>query len=568
METTPLICILLTYAVATQSVPPTIQGQTGMPHLTGCFSRELMTFRCQWESGSLQNQAELEDLRLFYILEKDSKKWMECPSYSSMRKNECYFDSSNTVIWFPYVVQLRSRSLDVVYDEMSFNVEDIVFPDPPVGLNWTLLSMGSAGLICDVVVSWDPPPSAAENVNTGWILLVYQTQYREKGSDQWNSLDNGKDTQAYIYGLRSNTEYEVRVRSKMRGYNFGVFSESIFILMLNKESRIPITAVLVFVAVGIAIILMLVVVSRQQKLMVIFLPPVPGPKIKGIDPVLLQKGQLTEFTSILGTHPGLRPELYSDDPWVEFIEVDIDEPHGSQEELLIADSPVSDCPQMSSSFRDDDSGRASCCDPDLSDHDQMDLHHPSTSSHDGFHPLSRAQSGPQQPAAFSPQDNTWSNSLYSQVSDVTHHGEVVLSTEEKETMALKDKNHNKGKEIQQLVVIPDERGYTSEFGASTISAHHNKPNPSTDQLQSQEQHGAFRDLQKLSTETVTSPQSTAFPILAKPTSPEYTMVDGVDWKNSLLLKPNTPTAPQKAAVKTLPTPEGYLTPDLLDNITP
>ncbi len=280
----------------------------------------------------------------------------------------------------------------------------------------------------------------------------------------------------------------------------------------------------------------------------------------------LQKGQLTEFTSILGTHPGLRPELYND-PWVEFIEVDIDEPHGSQEELLIPDSPVSDSPQMSSSFRDDDSGRASCCDPDLSDHDQTDLHHPSTSSHDGFHPLSRALSGLQQPAAFSPQDTTWSNSLYSQVSDVTHHGEVVLSTEEKETMALKDKNHNKGKEIQQLVVIPDERGYTSEFVASTISAHHNNPNPSSDQLQSQEQHGAFRDLQKLSTETVTSPQSTAFPTLVKPTSPEYTMVDGVDWKNSLLLKSNTPTAPQKAAVKSLPAPEGYLTPDLLDNIT-
>ncbi|KAK2872632.1 hypothetical protein Q8A67_022529 [Cirrhinus molitorella] len=569
MEATLLICILLTCAVATQSVPPTIQGQTStLPHLTGCFSRELITFRCQWETGSLQNHTELEDLRLFYILETDSKKWLECPSYSSIRKNECYFDSSNTIIWFPYVIQLRSHSLDVVYDEMSFNVEDIVFPDPPVGLNWTLLSMGSDGLISDVVVSWDPPPSAVENVKIGWILLVYETQYREKGSDQWNSLDNGKDTQAYIYGLRSNIEYEVRVRAKMRGYNFGVFSDSIFILITNKESRIPITAVLVFAAVGIAVVLMLVVVSRQQKLMVIFLPPVPGPKIKGIDPVLLQKGQLSEFTSILGTHPGLRPELYSNDPWVEFIEVDIDEPHESQEELLIADSPVSDSPQMSSSFRDDDSGRASCCDPDLSDHDQTDLHHPSASSHDGFYPLSRAQSGPQQPAAICPQDTAWSNSLYSQVSDVTQRGEVVLSPEEQETVALKDEDHKKRKEIQQLVVIPDERGYTSEFVASAISVHHNKPNPPTDQLQSQEQHSAFRELQNLSTETVTSLQSTAFPILAKPNSPEYTMVDGVDWKNGLLLKPNTPTAPKKAAVKTLPTPEGYLTPDLLDNITP
>ncbi|XP_018919402.1 growth hormone receptor [Cyprinus carpio] len=539
METALLICILLTCAVATQSVPPTIQGQTStLPHLTGCFSRELMTFRCQWETGSLQNHTELEDLSLFYMLEKDSKKWMECPSYSSIRKNECYFDSSNTIIWFSYVVQLRSRSLDVVYDEMSFNVEDIVFPDPPVGLNWTLLSMGSTGLIYDVVVSWDPPPSAAENMKTGWILLVYETQYREKGSDQWNSLDNGKDTQAHIYGLRSNIEYEVRVRSKMRGYNFGVFSDSILILIPNIESRIPVTAVLVFAAVGIVIILMLVVVSRQQKLMVIFLPPVPGPKIKGIDPMLLQKGQLSEFTSILGTQSGLRPELYSNDPWVEFIEVDIDEPHESQEELQVSDSP-----QMSSSFRDDDSGRASCCDPDLSDHDQTDLHHPSASNHDGFHPLTRAQSGPEQPAAVCPHDTTWSNSLYSQVSDVTQCGQVVLSPEEQETMALKDKDHNKRKEIQQLVVIPDERGYTSEFVASTISTHHNKTNPPADQSQSQEQHGAFRDLQILSTETVTSPQSTAFPILAMPTSPEYTIIDGVDWKNSLLLKPNTPTAP-------------------------
>ncbi|KAL0162853.1 hypothetical protein M9458_042249, partial [Cirrhinus mrigala] len=222
---------------------------------------------------------------------------------------------------------------------------------------------------------------------------------------------------------------------------------------------------------------------------------------------------MSEFTSILGTHPGLRPELYSNDPWVEFIEVDIDEPHESQEELLIADSPVSDSPQMSSSFRDDDSGRASCCDPDLSDHDQTDLHHPSASSHDGFHPFNLQPS-------------------------VHKTIPVVLSPEEQETMALKDEDHKKRKEIQQLVVIPDERGYTSDAP--------------TDQLHSQEQHGAFRDLQNLSTETVTTTQSTAFPILAKPTSPEYTMVDSVDWKNSLLLKPNTPTA----AVKTLPTPEG------------
>lgn len=50
-------------------------------------------------------------------------------------------------------------------------------------------------------------------------------------------IENGKDMQANIYGLHTNTEYEVRVRSKMRGYNFGDFGESIFILVSNKGTR-------------------------------------------------------------------------------------------------------------------------------------------------------------------------------------------------------------------------------------------------------------------------------------------------------------------------------------------
>lgn len=40
--------------------------------------------------------------------------------------------------------------------------------------------------------------------------------------------------QSYVYGLRSNVEYEIRVRSQMRGYNNGDFSESIFILIPYK----------------------------------------------------------------------------------------------------------------------------------------------------------------------------------------------------------------------------------------------------------------------------------------------------------------------------------------------
>lgn len=64
----------------------------------------------------------------------------------------------------------------------------LVFPDPPEGLNWTLLGIGPTGLLYDVVVSWEPPTSAADNVKTGWMSLRYETQYRAKGSDQWKTV--------------------------------------------------------------------------------------------------------------------------------------------------------------------------------------------------------------------------------------------------------------------------------------------------------------------------------------------------------------------------------------------
>ncbi|XP_076836918.1 growth hormone receptor b [Brachyhypopomus gauderio] len=548
-------CIFLLLAtVSTQALHPTAQDQSTLrPHLTGCFSRELTTFRCYWEAGSFQNLTEPEDLRLFYMLEKDSKKggeeWRECPSYSATRPNECIFNSTYTVVWSAYAIQLRSRTQDFVYDEMFFNVEDIVFPDPPEGLNWTLLSMSSTGLICDVVVSWELPTSAAENVKTGWMLLLYETQFREKGSEQWKNLDSVKDTQAYVYGLNSNTQYEVRVRTKMRGYNFGEFSDSIFILVPGKESRVPLTALFIFAALSIGFILILIVVSRQQKLMVIFLPPIPGPKIKGIDPVLLQKGQLSELSSILGTHPGLRPELYSNDPWVEFIEVDIEEPNGMPEgfetSLLIGDSPVSDSPPVSSGFRDDDSGRASCCDPDLSDHDHTNIHHPSINEGSG--------TGTMRPVVIHPAGRpAWPNNLYSQVSEITPRGVAVLSPE-KQNMIDNYSSYDeppknekiKDEKKPQLMATPNERGYTSELDTSKISAPHTEG-----------EHNV---------EPKVTPLASAFPILAMPSPPEYTMVDGVDWKNSLLLKPNKPVATPLAAVKV---PEGYLTPDLLQSITP
>lgn len=214
--------------------------------------------------------------------------------------------------------------------------------------------------------------------------------------------------------------------------------------------------------------------------------------------------------------------------------MDIDEPNemmeGLDAPLLFGGSHISDSPPTSSGFQDDDSGRASCCDPDLSDHDHQDSHHPSTSTQDGFHTL-----GALQPVVPPAQEPAWQNSIYSQVAEVMPCGETLLYPEQNVTdnCGIQDKGTGYKEKKARLMVTLNERGYSVSEPSSFTA----------------------------------NPVVSSFPILTMPTSPEYTMVDGVGWKDSLLLKTSSVAASTLAATKSGPTPEGYLAPDLLHSIT-
>ncbi|KAG5841288.1 hypothetical protein ANANG_G00197970 [Anguilla anguilla] len=461
------------------------------PHFTGCLSREQETFRCWWSAGSFRNLTEPGALRVFFATSSLPSDWKECPDYSVTVPNECYFNKSYTSVWTQYCVQLRGRAQNVIYNQLCFQVQDIVHPDPPIRLNWTLLSVSRSGLYFDIMAHWESPPSA--DVKSGWMTLVYEVHYRERNASQWRTLDQEKGTQQSIYGLLTGTEYEVRVRSKMRSFeNFGEFSETIPVYIQpipTKESQFPLTRVLIFAAVGVGILLVLVIFSQQQKLMVILLPPIPAPKIKGIDPELLKKGKLEELSSILSSHHMYQPEPYQEDDWVEFIE-------------------------------DDDSGRASCYDPEIPDPEVPELPgpdplalpkqgpgpahltppssaSPSPTTVDRAHPLIQTQLGTQ----------TWVNmDFYAQVSDVTPSGGVVLSPgqqggaperaeeekkkkkekkgeeekggeeREKEEEREKSRKKKENEEKFQLVVVDPEGGaYTSERGTPSKSAPNSNP---------------------------------------------------------------------------------------------
>ncbi|KAI3361938.1 hypothetical protein L3Q82_012292, partial [Scortum barcoo] len=507
------------------------------------------------------------------------KEWSECPQYSTDRPNECFFNENHTSIWTFYSVQLRSKDQAILYDEDLFHVQDIVQPDPPFSLNWTLLNVSLTGAFYDIRLSWKPPQSA--DVETGWMTLQYEVQYRDVSSDLWEAVDLVRSTQRSLYGLQTNVNHEVRVRCKMLGgKEFGEFSDSVFVHIPSKVSRFPVVALLIFGALCLIAILMLVIISQQEKLMFILLPPVPGPKIRGIDPELLKKGKLRELTSILGGPPDLRPELYNNDPWVEFIDLDIEEHSDRLTDLdtdcLMHRSLSSNCTPLSIGFRDDDSGRASCCDPDLPSDPEASPFHPlipnellskELSGQTACEPSSSLQSPAAEEPAFMAAGR---EALYTQVSEVRSSGKVLLSPEEQtevEITTSKDteidiiaEKEKEKKEFQLLVVNADHGGYTSELNAGKMS-----PRSSTGDLSEPCQKGGDS-----SSSPSLSPyhESNTTPTSPLPPPPVYTVVEGVDRQNSLLLTPNSTPAPQLIIPKTMPTPDGYLTPDLLGSVTP
>ncbi|XP_054613329.1 growth hormone receptor b isoform X2 [Dunckerocampus dactyliophorus] len=540
------------------------------PHLTGCVSTNMETFYCRWDVCTVQNLSKPEDVRLFYISKTPPhatlKEWSECPHYSTEKLNECFFNENHTSVWVYYSVQLRSRDQTILYDEKHFCVQDIVQPDPPVSLNWTVLNVSLTGNFYDIILNWKPPPSA--DVGMGWMTLQYEVQYRKVDFDNWEMAELVKSTHRSLYGLQSNINYEVRVRSRSNGgKEFGEFSDSIFVHVPAEASQVPLVALLIFGTLCLVAIVMVVVVSKQEKLMVILLPPVPGPKIRGIDSELLKKGKLKKLTSILGSPPDLRPELYTNDPWVEFIDLDIEEQNDRLTNLdtdcLMDRSLFSNCSHLSIGFRDNDSGHASCCDPDL----------PSDAETSHFHPLIPNPVRNKEQAAARPSSASQSTTagdpplaapvreaLYTQVSEVKASGKVLLSPEEEVEKDTVKENKEDQKELR-LLVTTDRSGYTSEINARKMS-------PSLPTMNTNDMCSARGDLSSVPSSSSVDyhkpcPESVKNPTPSLPPAPAYTVVEDVGMQNSLVLTPNSiPTS------KAVPTPDSYLTLDLLGSIAP
>ncbi|XP_061623766.1 growth hormone receptor a isoform X2 [Phyllopteryx taeniolatus] len=561
------------------------------PHFTNCISRDQVTFSCWWTPGSFGNPSDPGALRVFYqkrVIDSPTKdEWKECPHYFHSRR-ECFFDRNHTTIWTTYCLQLRSRDNITYFNtDDCFTVENIVRPDPPVSLNWTCLNVSPSGQSYDVVVTWEPPPSA--DVAVGWMHIVYEVQYREMNSTNWEALEVQlqPQTQQTIYGLHVGKVYEVHIRCRMKAFTkFGDFSESVFIEVSkipSKDSFSLLTLVIVLGVVAAVILIMWIVVSQQHRLMVILLPPVPAPKIKGVDSELLKKGKLNELNFILSGggllgSPMYSPEFYQDEPWVDFIEVDVKDPdtgekqddQASDTERLLGGSPhVRQRAGCSNALSDrlniDDGALTSTLLPGQPDNKEACL-------------CVDSERGERPPAPSGPQ--TWVNTdFYAQVSNVMPFGGVVLSpgqhlrtqesgpasnqSSKNEKKDGEEEEEKKQKELQfQLLVLePDSESSTRQIIPPPYCS---LPGESCRSIEP-------RPAEAYQSPYVSpdSPQAQLFAPVA-----DYTVVQELDSQRSVLLDPPNLQSAQSCRLeqhplKALPAmPVGYVTPDLQGALSP
>ncbi|XP_038659847.1 growth hormone receptor a [Scyliorhinus canicula] len=601
--------ILKVFLPTSQSVEVPLER----PRITGCRSPEQETFTCRWSVGNYQNLTERRRLRFFYT-KGNNADWRECPEYLH-NENSCYFNQTYTSIWISYCVQLKSdfQEQNITFDKHCFSIDNIVKPDPPIALNWTLLNISQSGLLADIQVLWEAPPSA--DIKNGWISLKYEIQYKAGESSHWDSVE-ALSTSHPVYALSTGKSYQIRLRCKqIANGDFSEFSELLHIFIPAarnvEEASLLFRLILVFVLLGMSLMLLLILFTKSQRLKLFFLPPVPVPKINGIDPDLLKKGKIDEVNSIFANHLSYKSDLYIDDPWVEFIDIDFDDPDGKAEvadtdRLLGQDHLKSN---KCLSVKDDDSGRDSCYEPDVSDEVTTGKHSEFSSfqleaserkedvKSDNGVPLdisgadakwspqpnseecdgSKSQlvttdkglstvtkHGLSQPAPHSPPGNQSSfgkMDFYAQVSDITPTGGVLLSPGQQNKLQVSlAKDTSPGPKADQKTK-PSDNAYTSEVDAMQLCAISSGklglPDTGEDLNLS-----SYFTTEGLASVTVGSCKQTGNSRQPTNPVPDYTSIHMVDSQQSLLLNPNVLPS------KNQPIQAGYLMPEQLGNVVP
>ncbi|KAL1288328.1 PRLR [Ovibos moschatus] len=335
------------------------QSPPEKPKLIKCRSPGKETFTCWWEPGT--DGGLPTNYTLTYHKEGETLIH-ECPDYKTGGPNSCYFSKKYTSIWKMYVItvsainQMGISSSDPLYVDVTYIVE----PEPPVNLTLELKHPEDRKPY--LWIKWSPP--TLTDVKSGWFSIQYEIRLKPEKATDWETHFAPKQTQLKIFNLYPGQKYLVQIRCKPdHGYWSEWSPESS--IQIPNDFPVKDTSMWIFVAILSAVICLIMVWAVALKgysMVTCILPPVPGPKIKGFDIHLLEKGKSEELLRALESQDFL-PTSDCEDLLMEFIEVDDSEdqhlmPHPSKEHMEQGVKPMHLDP-------DTDSGRGSCDSPSL-----------------------------------------------------------------------------------------------------------------------------------------------------------------------------------------------------------
>ncbi|XP_005386250.1 PREDICTED: prolactin receptor [Chinchilla lanigera] len=335
------------------------ESPPGKPVIIKCRSPDKETFTCWWRPGSSGGLP--TNYTLTYHKERENITY-ECPDYNTSGPNSCYFSKKYTSIWSMYVIKVNAinKMGSSSSDALRVDVAYIVEPNSP--RNVTLEVKQPEDRKPYLWIKWIPPNLI--DLMSGWFALEYEVRLKPEKATEWETHSAGQQTHLKILSLHPGQKYLVQVRCKPDHGYWSKWSQENLIEIPGDISMNNAT-VWVFVAILSAVVCLVMfwtVALKGYRMITCIFPPIPGPKIKGFDTHLLEKGKTEELLSTLGCQD-LPPTSDCEELLVEFLEVG----DSDDQQLMPAFSKKYPGQVVKSQHPDpdNDSGHGSCDSPSL-----------------------------------------------------------------------------------------------------------------------------------------------------------------------------------------------------------